>query len=123
MRNGRPLFWLSGMASEFLRLSLPERAFDGIFANASLFHVPGQELPRVLGELAAALVPEGVLFSSNPRGAGEGWNGDRYGAYYEWESYREILIQAGFIPLTHYHRPAGLPCAAQHWLAVVSRKA
>lgn len=29
----------------FLDLDLPERRFDGVFANASLFHVPSQELP------------------------------------------------------------------------------
>jgi len=33
---------------DFLALDLPRRRFDGIFANASLFHVPPQELPRVL---------------------------------------------------------------------------
>src|SRR6266850_5298305 len=30
----------------FLELHLPENRFDGVFANASLFHVPSQELPR-----------------------------------------------------------------------------
>src|SRR5271169_322074 len=30
---------------DFLRLDLPNGHFDGIFANATLFHVPGQELP------------------------------------------------------------------------------
>ncbi|MER1157219.1 class I SAM-dependent methyltransferase, partial [Pseudomonas aeruginosa] len=52
----------------FLALRLPAGHFDGIFANASLFHVPGSALPRVLGELFEALRPGGVLFSSNPRG-------------------------------------------------------
>jgi SAM-dependent methyltransferase len=33
---------------DFLRLQLPAEYFDGIFANAALFHVPSQELPRVL---------------------------------------------------------------------------
>ena len=32
---------------DFLKLDLPENYFDGVFANASLFHVPSQELPRV----------------------------------------------------------------------------
>ncbi len=36
---------------DFLKLDLPAEFFDGIFANASLFHVPSQELPRVLREL------------------------------------------------------------------------
>ncbi|MDH5275761.1 MAG: class I SAM-dependent methyltransferase, partial [Gammaproteobacteria bacterium] len=53
---------------DFLHLRLPDAYFDGVFANASLFHVPGQELPRVLRELHATLKPGGVLFSSNPRG-------------------------------------------------------
>jgi len=65
---------------DFLALKLPAGRFDGIFANASLFHVPCQELPRVLSELRAALKPDGVLFTSNPRGNNEeGWNRGRYG--------------------------------------------
>ncbi len=33
---------------DFLKLDLPAERFDGVFANASLFHVPGTALPRVL---------------------------------------------------------------------------
>jgi SAM-dependent methyltransferase len=62
---------------DFLELDLPDGYFDGIFANATLFHIPSQELPLVLLELRAALKPRGVLFSSNPRGQNEeGWNRD-----------------------------------------------
>ena len=39
----------------FLKLDLPDRHFDGVFANAALFHVPGQELPRVLCKLKERL--------------------------------------------------------------------
>ena len=39
---------------DFLALNLPAGRFDGIFANASLFHVPCQELPRA-GELRRGL--------------------------------------------------------------------
>ena len=64
---------------DFLKLDLPDNHFDGVFANAALFHVPSQELPRVLLELHASLKPGGVLFSSNPHGHNEeGWNGGRY---------------------------------------------
>ena len=60
---------------DFLKLDLPDSHFDGVFANATLFHVPSQELPRVLLELHASLKPRGVLFSSNPHGHNEeGWN-------------------------------------------------
>ena len=107
----------------FLALDLPSERFDGVFANAVLFHIPSLELPRVLGGLHATLKPGGVLFSSNPRGNGEeGWNGDRYGVFYDWETWREYVTAAGFVELTHYYRPAGLPRDQQPWLASVWRK-
>jgi SAM-dependent methyltransferase len=108
---------------DFLALKLPAESFDGIFANASLFHVPSSELPRVLGELRASLKPEGVLFSSNPRGNNEeGWNRGRYGAYHDLETWRRFLEAAGFAELEHYYRPPGLPREQQPWLASVWRK-
>jgi len=108
---------------DFLSLELPSEYFDGIFANAALFHVPSQELPRVLKELWATLKPSGVLFSSNPRGDNEeGWNGERYGAYYNLERWRELVLAAGFAEITHYYRPPGLPRAQQPWLASLWRK-
>lgn len=107
----------------FLELELPAGHFDGIFANASLFHVPDQELPRVLGQLHTALKPGGVLFSSNPRGENqEGWNGPRYGIYHDLERWRARLTAAGFVELEHYYRPAGLPRDQQPWLASVWRR-
>ena len=108
---------------DFLRLNLPPSHFDGVFANAALFHVPGQELPRVLRELAGTLEPAGVLFSSNPRGRNqEGWSGGRYGAYYDLERWRELVTAAGFAEITHYYRPTGLPLDQQPWLASLWRK-
>jgi SAM-dependent methyltransferase len=109
---------------DFLRLDLPSACFDGVFANAALFHVPSQELPRVLRQLHATIKPGGVLFSSNPRGNNdEGWNRGRYGAYHDLETWRRYVTAAGFIELRHYHRPPGLPRAQQPWLASVWRRA
>jgi SAM-dependent methyltransferase len=111
------------LEQDFLALSLPEGRFDGIFANASLFHVPSRELPRVLRELRLALAPRGVLFSSNPRGNDrEGWNGDRYGWYFEFDRWRELVTTAGFEEIAHYYRPEGLPRSEQPWLASVWRR-
>ncbi len=111
------------LEQNFLELELPANHFDGVFANASLFHVPGQALPRVLLDLHRALKPRGVLFSSNPRGDGqEGWNGDRYGVFHDWETWRCGMTAAGFIELAHWYRPTGLPPERQPWLASVWRK-
>lgn len=108
---------------DFLKLSLPAGRFDGIYANAALFHVPGQELPRVLRELRAALKPRGALFSSNPRGGNqEGWNRGRYGAYHDLDGWRGLMKEAGFEELEHYYRPQGLPRDQQPWLASVWRR-
>lgn len=109
---------------DFLALDLPAARFDGVFANASLFHVPRAELPRVLSELHATLKPRGVLFASNPRGDNqEGWNGGRYGAWHDLDAWRGFMTAAGFEELEHYYRPPGLPREQQPWLASVWRRA
>jgi SAM-dependent methyltransferase len=106
-----------------LALDLPEERFDGVFANAVLFHVPSRELPRVLRALHATLKERGVLFSSNPRGEGqEGWHGGRYGAFHDLPTWLGYMTAAGFAELEHYYRPAGLPRERQPWLASVWRK-
>jgi len=110
------------LQQDFLQLRLPEARFDGIFANASLFHVPSRELPRVLVELRRALVPRGVLFMSNPHGDGqEGWNGERYGAYLPLERWQALTTASGFEEVEHYYRPPGRPRREQPWLAGVWR--
>jgi SAM-dependent methyltransferase len=111
------------LEQDLLRLDLPREQFDGVFANAVLFHVPRQELPRVLSELHAALRPRGVLFSSNPRGPDrEEWRGERYGSFLKWETWRELVVAAGFEELEHYYRPEGVERAQQPWLASVWRR-
>lgn len=108
---------------DFLDLKLPDAYFDGVFANASLFHVPSHELPRVLRQLRDTLKDDGVLFSSNPHGNNqEGWNRGRYGVYHDLDTWRAYLLQAGFTELEHYYRPTGLPRERQPWLASVWRK-
>ena len=108
---------------DFLTLDLPPAHFDGIFANASLFHVPSSQIARVLADLAAALKAGGVLFCSNPRGDNqEGWVDGRYGCFYHLETWRALVTGAGFIELHHYYRPPGRPRQQQPWLATVWRK-
>jgi SAM-dependent methyltransferase len=111
------------LQQDFLAMELPESRFDGIFANASLFHVPSQELPRVLTGLSETLRPRGVLFCSNPRGNNEeGLSGDRYSCFFDHDTWRNYVTAAGFFEVTHYYRPPGLPRHKQWWLATVWRK-
>jgi len=111
------------LEQEFLALTLPPERFDGVFANASLFHVPSRELPGVLRELRASLKPAGALFCSNPRGGNEeGWHGERFGCYWEFERWRDVVSAADFELVDHYYRPSGKPRAEQPWLCTVWRK-
>jgi SAM-dependent methyltransferase len=108
---------------DFLALDLPAARFDGVFANASLFHVPAAALPRVLQDLRRTLKPRGVLFASNPHGRDEeGWSGGRYGAYHAPATWTRFVTDAGFALLDEYYRPEGLPRAQQPWLATVWRR-
>ena len=109
---------------DFLALDLPPDRFDGVFANASLFHVPRRELPRVLAELRATLKAGGVLLCSNPRGDDvEGWQNERYGAFHSLDGWRAHVAAVGFVLLDHYYRPPGRPRAEQPWLVTVWRSA
>ena len=111
------------LEQSFVDMKLPEQGFDGIFANASLFHVPSAALAGVLRTLHTALKPQGVLLSSNPRGQGEeGWSGERYAVYHDLQGWRSHVSAAGFEELQHYYRPAGLPREQQPWLVSVWRK-
>ena len=108
---------------DFFAMALPKTRFHGVFANASLFHVPSKELPRVLRQLHETLRPRGVLFCSNPRGNNEeGLSGDRYCCFFDLDTWRAYVTAAGFSEIQHYYRPPGLPRDKQPWLATVWRK-
>jgi SAM-dependent methyltransferase len=51
--------------------------FDGIWACASLLHIPRAELPDILSRLARSLKPSGVLYASFKYGEGERWTHGR----------------------------------------------
>ena len=121
----RSLSGCTVLHQNFLELDLGEQRFDGVFANASLFHVPGSDLPRVLGELFQSLVPGGVLFCSNPRSFDrdwEGFKGERYGTFLTISSWLERIQASGFVLERHFLRPAERSPSEQPWLAVVARR-
>ena len=96
---------------DFLAMVLPESHFDGVFANASLFHVPSQELLRVLLELSTTLKSRGVLFCSNPRGNNEeGLSDDRYSCFFDLDTCGDYVTAAGFFEVQCSFPPPGPPC-------------
>ena len=69
---GQPVLHL-----QFQDLSYQEE-FDGIWACASLLHLPLQQIPDILKKIVDALKPHGVLYLSFKYGHFEGVRGGRY---------------------------------------------
>jgi 2-polyprenyl-3-methyl-5-hydroxy-6-metoxy-1,4-benzoquinol methylase len=67
------------------------KEFDGVWACASLLHVPLIELPKVLGRLARALRPSGVLYMSFKEGRGERSKSGRMFSDIDEEKTRELV--------------------------------
>jgi SAM-dependent methyltransferase len=106
-----------------LAMTLPPARFDGVFANAVLFHLPSRALPVVLDRLHAALKPGGALLASNPRGQDEeGFVDGRYACFYSFNTWRRVVSGSGFALVDHYFRPPGKPRRQQNWLATLWRK-
>lgn len=68
-------------------------AFDGVWANASLLHVPTLALPLVLGRARRALKPGGLFHASYK--AGEGGGRDTMGRYFNFPSEAELRAAYG----------------------------
>ena len=108
---------------DLLAMTLPTSSFDGVFANAVLFHVPSRALPVVLDGLHAALKSGGVLLVSNPRGQDEeGFVDGRYACFYSFKTWHRLVSCSGFALVDHYSRPSGKPRRQQPWLATLWRK-
>ena len=71
-------------------------AFDGIWASASLLHVPSDELELVLSNLRNALKPNGFLYASFKKGDFEGMRNGRYFNDFDERSAKELFENAHF---------------------------
>jgi len=119
------------MQQDLQDLSLGTEAFDGIYANACLFHCPSASLPEMLRRIVQALRPGGVLFVSNAHGFGEdreGWTDGRtpttrsYVCWLSEETWKKHCQDASLELLDLYYRPPGRPRSQQPFLATVWRK-
>ena len=108
---------------DLLDMTLPAANFDGVFANAVLFHVPSRALPVVLEGLHATLKSGGVLVVSNPRGQDEeGFVDGRYACFHSFKTWHRLVSCSGFALVDHYFRPPGRPRRQQPWLVTLWRK-
>jgi len=85
-------------------LGFSDRAFDGVWANGCIYHVPKNSLFLVLGELLRVLTHSGILSFNFKIGVGEQLEevprsfqrGPRFYAYYKVDEIEKSLRGAGF---------------------------
>ncbi len=65
--------------------------FDGVWANASLLHVPRNEMSGILSKIIRSLKKDGVLYITLRYGDFEGEEGKRYFTYYRTRNLKELL--------------------------------
>ena len=89
-------------ASEYLGASVRHMLFqdldekdvyNGIWACASILHLPQTELPDVILKMRDALKEGGVIYTSFKYGTFEGERNGRYFTYFTEESFSEFLSQ------------------------------
>ena len=120
------------MASEYigqkvLQLRFDEinfdEEFDGIWACASLLHVPNDDLPDVLGKIHKALKDKGILYVSFKYGEGTKQRGDRIFSDFTEGSVKRLLNAAGFevieCGVTSDIRPGR---GDEKWVNVIARR-
>ncbi len=76
----------------FSELDYTDR-YDGIWACASILHLPREELLNVFGKIASALKTGGVLYTSFKYGDFEGMRGGRYYTDFTEETLQTFLTK------------------------------
>ncbi len=107
-------------------IPLPAQSMAGVWASASLLHLPRDEFYPALQECARVLAPGGLFYISLREGQGERWQGDlwgddyqRYYVYWQEEALDEALAAEGFTTFIAGWRDLDDPHV---WLNRVMRK-
>lgn len=101
------------------------RGFDGIWASASLLHIPAEKIPFILTEFYNLLNQNGVFYCTVQKGHGARWrrisyqkHAKRFFKYWQAESWNSMLEQAGF-EIVHEWTDA---TRTKDWLVRICRK-
>lgn len=98
-----------------------EDQFDGIWACASLLHVPYCELPKVFKLCKKALKKDGILYASFKIGDYEGERNGRYFTDMTLDKLNEVLLDTELTIIETFENKDNRPDREERWLNVVLR--
>ena len=121
------------IASEYTGLSVKQMLFseldvtdryDGIFACASILHVPLAELPDILTKMITALKTDGIAYISFKFGEYEGYRNGRYFTDMTEERLKELISEVGHIKIVETMITSDVRPGREHekWLNVLLQK-
>ena len=96
--------------------------FDGIWACASLLHVPKDDVSYAIKNLMSALASGGVLYASFKRGVGERTVGGRTFTDLEPDTLTALLTEAGLTEVEVWLTDDARPERAVQWVNGMGRK-
>lgn len=101
------------------------KQFDGIWACASVLHVPHAEISEVLNRFARALNPQGILYVSLKEGQSERIAEDgRFFSYFTLNKFSDSLTSCGLFKLLKAWKMMGLDSSGtmRTWLNFLAAK-
>lgn len=100
-----------------------EKVFDGIWACASLLHVPREQLPNIMQKVQRALKPNGVLYLSFKYGDFEGERGGRFFTDMNEETLKILIESVGGLTIEKMWLTDDVRVdRVEKWLNVVGRR-
>lgn len=117
------------LVGDIATIRFPSASFDGIYARASLLHIPKDLIPKVFEAINKMLRSGGIFYLAVKEGKGEGEvvdsrhgiNVKRFFSFFVKEEIEKLLERARFkiLEINTYSRVGG----STTWIQVIAKKA
>lgn len=99
-----------------------EQVFDGIWACASLLHVAGKDMDRIMKKVVNALQPGGILYMSFKYGEEEEIRNHRLFHDYTEETARDMIMRQRGVEILDMWQSDDIRGNGQRWLNILVKK-
>jgi len=121
LREHRKKGGMNLIQGDLIRLPFRKGSFDGVWACASILHIPKAGLSTALAESKRVLRTDGILFLSLKAGVGEKIDAlGRFCAYYSEDELARALAIEGFLPIEN-SRTKDLAGREVEWINLLAK--